>query len=107
MLKIRWIISYCLTYPRRYMYKKCIIHVIFLWFLLSNVKHTADMTYIIQLYNINIIQYIFYEVKVVSYWPDKPILTETLLYSPTRKQDCMGYYAHMRSVGNSSLTNDK
>ena len=75
-------------------------HVVFLWFWISNVKHTTDITYIMQLYYINIIQYTFYVVNVVSYWPDKPILTEFLLYSPVRKQEPAGYFPHLRSVVN-------
>ena len=53
-------------------------------------KHTTDITDIIPLYNTNIMQYTVYVVNVVSYWPDKPMLTDVLLYNLVRKQESVG-----------------
>ena len=53
-----------------------------------------------QLYTINIIQYHFVCGKCGSYRPEKTKLKEVLFYSPVRKQEPVGYYAHLRSVVN-------
>ena len=54
LLTIRWIIiTYCFRYPRRYIYNAFCISMIL------NIKCKTHITYIMQLFAINIIQYHF------------------------------------------------
>ena len=77
---LRWIISYCLIYPRRCIYNACCISMIF------NIKCKTHN------------RYNLYYTNMVSYWPDRPILTAVLLCSHVRKLEPVRYYPHLRGV---------